>query len=245
MPSGGQTIVVTRIVLVTHSERANPGKVREALHARGCETEVCHVAGGAALPSMNGGRLQGYDGAVVFGGPMSACDVDEHAFLREETEWIAAQLAADAPILGVCLGAQIMARALGGRVYPHPDGLCEVGYQPLQPAKADCALFPSPLHVFHWHREGFDLPPGAELLARGVIFENQAFSHGARAFGVQFHPEMTPVTHERWLTNPKAQKYFKLPEVPSADRQRSDAPRYDPAVHRWLDRFLDLWLERF
>ena len=239
------TSTVTRIVLVTHSERANPGKVREALHARGCETEVCFVAGGAALPPMNGGRLQGFDGAAVFGGPMSACDVDEHAFLREETEWIAAQLAADAPLLGICLGAQIMARALGGRVFPHPEGLCEVGYQPLDPATEDCPLFPSPIHVYHWHREGFDLPPGAELLARGVIFENQAFSHGERAFGVQFHPEMMPVTQERWLNNPKAQKYFSRPEVPSADRQRADSVRYDPAVHRWLDGFLDLWLERF
>ena len=234
-----------RIVLVTHSERANPGKVREALHARGCTTEVCHTAAGATLPPMNGGRLQGYDAAVVFGGAMSARDADDLPFLRAETAWVGEQLAADAPILGICLGAQIIARVLGGRVFLHPDDLCEVGYQPLHPARSDCPLFPSPLHVFHWHREGFDLPPGAELLARGMIFENQAFSLGKRAFGVQFHPEMMPTTLERWLNNEKAQKYFTRPEVPSPDRQRTDAPRYDPLVHRWLDRFLDLWLERF
>ena len=133
---------VKRIVLVTHSERANPGKVREALHAKGCTTEVRYVAGGAALPPMNGSRLEGYDAAVVFGGAMSARDVDEHAFLREETEWIGAQLAADAPLLGVCLGAQIMARVLGARVFAHPDDLCEVGYHPLYPARPDCPLFP-------------------------------------------------------------------------------------------------------
>ena len=90
-----------RIVLVTHSERANPGKVREALHARGCTTEVRYSAGGATLPPMNGGRLEGFDAAVVFGGAMSARDVDEHEFLRAETAWIAEQLAADAPLLGV------------------------------------------------------------------------------------------------------------------------------------------------
>ena len=240
-----QATPVKRIILVTHSEHARPGKVREALHARGCETEVCWAAGGDALPPMNGGRLQGYDAAVVFGGPMSACDLDEHPFLRAETAWVGAQLAVDAPILGICLGAQIMARALGAQVYPHPEGLCEVGYQPVHPADAGCPLFPSPFHVYHWHREGFDLPPGAVLLARGGIFENQAFSHGVRAFGVQFHPEMTPTTLERWVTNEKAQRYFALPEVPSAERQRTDAPRYDPAVHRWLDRFLDRWLVRF
>ena len=234
-----------RIVLVTHSERARPGTVRAALQARGCTTEVCHVAGGAALPPVDGGRLRGYDAAVVFGGPMSAGDLEEHAFLRAETAWIGAQLAADAPLLGICLGAQIMARALGASVCPHPDNLCEVGYQPIYPATAGCSLFPSPLHVYHWHREGFDLPPGAVLLARGGTFENQAFSYGERAFGVQFHPEMTPETMERWVTNEKAQRYFTLPEVPSADRQRADAPRYDPAVHRWLDGFLDTWLERF
>ena len=234
-----------RIVLVTHSERANPGKVREALQARGCETEVCFVAGGAALPPMNGSRLQGYDGAVVFGGPMSACDVDEHPFLQAETDWVGAQLAADAPILGICLGAQIMARVLGGRVFPHPDGLCEVGYQPLRPANGSCPLFPAPLHVYHWHREGFDLPADAVLLARGGIFENQAFGYGSRAFGVQFHPEMTPATLERWLGNEKAQKYFVRPEVPPPTQQRADSARYDPAVHRWLDGFIDSWLERF
>ena len=73
-----------------------------------------------------------------------------------------------------------------GASIPIPRGLCEVGYQPLDPANEDCPLFPSPIHVYHWHREGFDLPPGAELLARGVIFENQAFSHGERAFGFSF-----------------------------------------------------------
>ena len=132
-------------------------------------------------------------------------------------------------VLGVCLGAQIMARVLGARVFAHPDDLCEVGYHPLAPAKPDCPLFPSPFHAFHWHREGFDLPPGAELLARGVIFENQAFSVGTRAFGVQFHPEMTSVTHERWLNNPKAQKYFLRPEVPPPS---SSAPTR-PATTRW------------
>lgn len=240
-----QASAVTRIVLVTHSERARPGRVRDALHARGCETEVCWVAGGDALPPMNGSRLEGYDGAVVFGGPMSACDVDEYAFLQAETDWIGAQMAADAPLFGICLGAQIMARVLGARVFPHPEGLCEVGYQPIHPANADCPVFPSPFHVYHWHREGFDLPPGAALLARGGIFENQAFSYGARGFGVQFHPEMVPETLERWVGNEKAQKYFLRPEVPSAERQRADAPRYDPAVQRWLDGFLDLWLARF
>ena len=234
-----------RIVLVTHSENARPGKVRSALHARGCTSDVCWVAGGEALPPMNGSRLQGYDAAVVFGGPMSAGDLENHPFLRAETEWVAAQLAADAPILGICLGAQIMARALGARVYPHADGLCEVGYQPIYPAAADCPLFPSPFRAYHWHREGFDLPPGAELLAQGGIFENQAFGYGARAFGVQFHPEMTPATLERWVTNEKAQHYFARPEVPSADRQRADAALCDPAVHRWLDVFLDRWLGRF
>ena len=234
-----------RIILVTHSERAQPGRVREALHERGCETEICWVAGGDTLPPLNGSRLREYDAAVVFGGPMSAGDFDEHPFLRAETAWIAAQLAADAPVLGICLGAQIMANALGGRVYPHSDGLCEVGYQPVYPTDTGCTLFPVPLHVYHWHRDGFDLPAGATLLARGGIFENQAFSYGTRGFGVQFHPEMMPTTLERWVTNEKAQRYFTRPEVPSAEQQRADAPRYDPAVNRWLGRFLDRWLERF
>ena len=101
---------------------------------------------------------------------MSACDVDDLPFLHTETAWVGEQLAADAPILGICLGAQIMARVLGGRVYPHPDGLCEVGYQPLQPAKPDCALFSSPFHVYHWHRRGLRPAAGSGAAGAGCYF---------------------------------------------------------------------------
>lgn len=234
-----------RIVLVTHSERAEPGKVREALAVRGCATEVRCTFAGDALPPLAGGRPRGYDAAVVFGGPMSACDLARHPFLEPETAWVGGQVEADAPILGICLGAQIMARALGASVSRHPDGKCEVGYQPIRPARPGCPLFPSPIHAYQWHREGFDVPRGATLLATGALFDNQAFRCGRRAFGIQFHPEMVPATLERWVTSEKAQADLARPEVPSPATQRADAARYDPAVHRWLDGFLDRWLERF
>ncbi len=200
---------------------------------------------GDSLPPVEGGRLEGFAASVVFGGPMSATDGANHPFLHAETAWVREQLAADAPILGICLGAQIMARALGAAVYEHPEGKCEVGYHPIRPAATGCSLFPEPFHAYQWHREGFDLPPAARLLAKGELFENQAFAFGKRAFGVQFHPEMTPETLERWVTNEKSQPYFARPEVPEPDRQRTDAGRHDPRVHRWLDGFLDRWVARF
>jgi GMP synthase (glutamine-hydrolysing) len=237
--------VKKRIVLVTHSAQAEPGHVRDAVQARGCETDVCCTFLGDELPRFAGGRVVGFDAAIVFGGPMGAGDLDEHPFLRAETAWIAGQVEADAPILGICLGAQIMARGMGGAVYRHPQGKCEIGYQPIVPANQHCPIFPAPFHAYQWHREGFDPPEGAKLLATGAMFENQAFSCGQRAFGIQFHPEMTPATMERWLAHENAQADLARPEAPSADTQRAGAPAHDPAVHAWFDSFIDLWLARF
>ena len=130
-------------------------------------------------PPVNGGRLRGSDAAVAFGGPMIAGDLEEHSFLRAETAWIAAQVAADA------LDSRHLSTA--PRPWPAPSG------QACVPIPTTCATSAiggssrprrvencsqSRLHVYHWHREGFDLPPGAVLLARGGTFENQAFSFG-------------------------------------------------------------------
>ncbi len=104
------------------------------------------------------------------------------------------------PLLGVCLGAQMLARHLGHRVYRHPEGKVEIGYYPIVPTEAGEALCaaPFPTHVYQWHREGFDLPRGATLLAAGSDFEAQAFRYGPAAYGLQFHPEVTYAMMCRW-----------------------------------------------
>jgi GMP synthase-like glutamine amidotransferase len=130
---------------------------------------------------------------VVMGGPMSANDEAMLPWLVEEKRFIRSAILAGKPVLGVCLGAQLIASAMGARVYPNNEK--EIGWFPveLEPSSDGSAFrFPPLLEVFHWHGETFDLPPGAIRLARSEACENQAFQLGQNVIGIQFHLEMTP-----------------------------------------------------
>jgi len=222
------------VLVVLHQARSTPGRIGARLQRRGYGLDVRRPALGEDLPQT----LDGHCGVVVFGGPMSAND--PHPFLREETVLLERALARSVPTLGVCLGAQLMARALGARVDSHREGVCEIGYYPLEATPAGAALLPWPDHVYHWHSEGFDLPEGAELLATGRTFPHQAFRYGMNGYGLQFHPEVTREMMAAWtergahrLTHPGAQP---------AEAHFSGFDRHDGAVCRWLDAFLDAWL---
>ncbi|MFG1380068.1 glutamine amidotransferase [Xanthobacter versatilis] len=222
------------VLVVLHQARSTPGRIGERLERRGYALDVRRPALGDALPE----RLDGHDGVVVFGGPMSANDPTP--FITEEIRLLERALASATPSLGVCLGAQLMAKALGARVAPHEKGACEIGYYPLEATTAGAALMPWPSHVYHWHSEGFDLPAGADLLATGSAFPNQAFRYGGTAYGLQFHPEVTREMMCAWtergahrLTSPGAQP---------REAHFDGWGRYDGAVCRWLDAFLDAFL---
>jgi len=137
---------------------------------------------------------------AVLGGPIGAYEEDKYPFLADELRLIERRLASGRPIVGICLGAQLMARALGSSVYPGPAK--EIGWHPLSLSEAGLA---SPLRhlgdipVMHWHGDTFDLPQGAERLASTAICSNQAFSFGDTALGLQFHAEVDAGDIERWL----------------------------------------------
>jgi GMP synthase-like glutamine amidotransferase len=131
------------------------------------------------------------DFLIVLGGPMSVNDEAELPWLRAEKAFIAAAIAAKMPVLGICLGSQLIASALGARVYAGAEK--EIGWFPIQGQyQGDKAFnFPDTLDVFHWHGETFDLPAGATLLASSPGCKNQAFQIGERVIGLQFHLETT------------------------------------------------------
>jgi len=141
-------------------------------------------------------------GAVVMGGPMNVDD-DRHPELATEREWLAEAVHHDLPVLGICLGAQLLARALGAEVRPGEGP--ELGYAPVEILDPDDpilgALAPSTI-VLHWHGDVFDLPEGADQLARSAQTEIQAFRHG-NAWGVLFHPESDLALLEAWLAVPE------------------------------------------
>jgi GMP synthase (glutamine-hydrolysing) len=142
-------------------------------------------------------------GAVVMGGPMNVDEVDVHPELANEREWLAEALRREMPVLGICLGAQLLARALGAEVWAGEGP--ELGYAPvevLDPSDPILGSLAPSTTVLHWHGDVFDLPDGTEHLARSERTEVQAFRHG-NAWGVLFHPESDFALLEAWLAVPE------------------------------------------
>ncbi len=154
-------------------------------------------------------------GLVVLGGPMNVDETDTYPFLKREVQWIREALASQVPILGICLGSQLLAKALGAAIYPNRTK--EIGWYEINLTEqaAEDLLFlglPASLIVFQWHGDTFDLPKGAVLLATSPQCRNQAFRMGDNAWGLQFHPEMTTDLIDRWLSLPgNAQDLSEFP----------------------------------
>src|SRR5215475_10071400 len=122
------------ILIVLHGEHSTPGRVGNALRDLGYRLDVRKPRYDDPLPAT----MADHAAAIIFGGPMSANDSDD--FIRTEIDWIAVPLKEDKPFLGICLGAQMCARQLGGKVFRHPEGHCEIGYYPIKPTAAGLAV---------------------------------------------------------------------------------------------------------
>jgi GMP synthase-like glutamine amidotransferase len=178
-----------RVHYLQHVPYEPPAAIADWAHERGHEVTGTHCFDGEDLPTPDD-----YDLLVVMGGPMGVHDVDEHPWLAPERELIVDTLDADIPVLGVCLGAQQVAAALGADVYSHDER--EVGWFPVETTAAASHAPLAPLTpefpAFHWHGDTYDIPEGGTLLARTPVCRNQAFSAAdGLALGLQFHLEAT------------------------------------------------------
>lgn len=223
------------VLIVLHQEHSSPGRVGQALTRLGYPLDIRRPRFGDPLPET----MDGHAGAVIFGGPQSANDEDD--FIRREIDWIGVPLRDGKPYLGICLGAQMMARHLGARVFAHPQGHAEVGYYPIRPTAAGLRICRDwPDHVYQWHREGFDLPAGGELLAEGEgIFKVQAFRYGS-GYALQFHPEVTHAMMYRWLV--RGAHCMELPGAKQRHEHIADRAVHDFASRNWLNAFIHYWL---
>jgi GMP synthase (glutamine-hydrolysing) len=182
---------------------------------------------------------------IIMGGPIGVYDAKDYPFLTAELDSIRQRLTARRPTLGICLGAQLIAAALGSRVYAGARGP-EIGWSPItMPAGATIPewlmpLFQSGLHLLHWHGDTFDIPSGGTHLAETQLYQNQAFSVENFALGLQFHPEVTAQGLERWYVGHACELSAKKISVPQL---RLAAARHAPALANAARQFWTGWLD--
>ncbi|KPF45017.1 glutamine amidotransferase [Rhizobium sp. AAP43] len=223
------------ILIVLHQESSSAGRIGQMLSEKGYPLDVRRPVLGQSLPVS----LKDHAGAVVFGGPMSANDPDD--FVKREIDWLDIPLKEDKPFLGICLGAQMLVRHLGGKVEADRDQRTEIGWYPIHPTEHGRLLMHWPRMVYHFHREGFSLPHGAKLLASGDIYPNQAFRYGANAWALQFHAELTRAMMHRWVVH--GAHRFVLPNAQQGREHLEGRMIFDAPLRAWLWDFLDLVFE--
>lgn len=236
MPIPARTAVV-----LSHLAFEDLGSLEAPLRQRGFSLETIQ-ASTAHFPLR---QAQSCELLVVLGGPIGVYQQQEYPFLAGEIACIAERMAARKPTLGICLGAQLMAAALGARVYPGQQG-AEIGWFPLHAAGATqtpdwfTPLLEPGLSVFHWHGDTFDLPHDALLLAGTDRYPHQAFTVGEFALGLQFHPEVTADDLESWYVGHACELHHA--GIAVADL-RSSSRKHSAALGAAANRFWNLWLD--
>ncbi len=220
---------------IRHVSFENLGNLELILRADGYSIEY-REAGRDDLSRID----SNVDLLVVLGGPIGAYEEDTYPFLLKELELVESRLRKDQPTLGICLGAQIMARALGAKVYAGPTK--EIGWHEFRLTQTGKE---SPLRqldgtkVLHWHGDTFDIPVGAVLLASTTAYANQAFSWGRRGLAVQFHPEVDSSILEQWYIGHACELAGAHISVKSL---REDARRFAPVLQARSANFWRDWL---
>lgn len=185
------------VVFIKHVEIEGPGLFLGFLKEFGFKTAIIDLSKGESLPDV--GLCQAI---IVLGGPMNVYETDKYSFLSREEKFLKDALSKEIPILGICLGAQILAKVGGAQIKKSP--LREIGWYEVRltdDGKEDILFngLGDKLSVFQWHEDTFDIPKEAKLLAKGDICKNQALVIGKCAWGLQFHPEMNKRMLKSWL----------------------------------------------
>ena len=230
-----------KALVLTHVPFEDAGSLSAALGKRGLSIE----ARDACVADLRDLDVLEPDVLIVMGGPISVYEAATYPFLVGEIELLRQRLAAQRPTLGICLGAQLMAAALGAAVYPGTKGK-EIGWAPLfggdaiDRCPAITELLVPGLHLLHWHGDTFDIPSGAAHLAATQRYRNQAWSLGRYALALQFHPEVLQPGLERWYVGHACELAGAGVDV---NALRRDGERFAPALEAVAMRFWERWLE--
>ena len=228
--------VAPKVIRVVHDDFSGGDRASTMLEQWGFELETFCPRYGERLPSAD----DGFACAIIYGGVESANSTDD--YIRDELDWIESWVLTNKPFLGLCLGGQMLAKALGAEVSRHPRGLEEWGFYEVHPTDHGRAFMDEAMFVYAAHNEGFDLPSGGELVVKGgPSFPNQAFRYGAGAYGLQFHPECTPHMMMSWIELGRDE--LGKPGTHDPERQQADSKRYDAAMGEWFETFLADWVK--
>jgi GMP synthase-like glutamine amidotransferase len=223
-----------RVQILQHASFEGPGSIAGWLHQKGATFGFTRFwEPYATLPS-----LDSVDLIIIMGGPMSVNEEKELPWLRQEKAFVREAIRRELPVLGVCLGAQLIASAMGARVYRNKDK--EIGWHSVEAVQGEKDLFqfPSSSMVFQWHGETFDLPKGAFQLARSKVCENQAFQMGRRALALQFHLETTPEVVETMIEH-CSEELKPAPHIQDAKKMRALPASAYKNLQKQMERVLE------
>jgi GMP synthase (glutamine-hydrolysing) len=223
-------------LVIRHVPFEDLGAFGPALARRGYA--VRYVEAGDTMPDDRREDL-----VIVLGGPISANDEARYPFLKQELALIERRLKRGTAVMGVCLGAQLLARILGARVFAGKAKEIGIGPIRLTPDGQDSALaaFAAEPLTLHWHGDTFDMPRGATLLASSELTPHQAFNFGPNAIGFQFHPEARPQGFERWLVGHALELEQAGVDVAGL---RAAMQTHGPALEAKGARVLDAWIDQ-
>ena len=223
---------MSKIHILQHVPYETPSVIGSYFRNNGAAVGFTRFYMGEELPSYTD-----FDWLIIMGGPMSVTDEQHFPWLKDEKKFIREVIQSGKKLLGVCLGAQLIASALGAAVYKNTYP--EIGWFPIfRQREAENStlgfLFPEKIEVFHWHGDTFDLPSGSTLLASSVVCKNQAFSLADRVVGLQFHLEVTKKDVHRFIDNNKDEP-DRQPYIQSAEEMLDASHKFTPMNKLMID----------
>lgn len=224
------------VLVIQHAEPEPMGRLEPICRELGIAWHLCRPYAGEAVPPAT----QPYDGVILLGGPMNVDETDRYPFLADEVKLLQQAIRRQLPTFGICLGAQLIAKAAGARVTKGP--VPEVGWFPVRLTDAGrqdplLAGLPEEFMAFHWHEDTYALPPKAIHLASSAQYPQQAFRLGDQCYAFQCHPEITPEIVERWAGETSSHDPAPLREgITQHGEQVAETGRI--ILTRWLQRVI-------